>query len=134
MIPAAPRKAFCPPDNCPSSQQCPRCRTNNRRLPRPVLPPCHPLNQHFPKGAAPTISTAPISPQPASYHHSQSHQIRSCPPGNTHSVRCKQHPHRSPASRAGRKQLCHDCISFNCCIHCKVTNLGYSRSGSSATK
>ena len=38
IIPAAPRKAFCPPDNCPSSQQCPRCRTNNRGLPRPVLP------------------------------------------------------------------------------------------------
>ena len=103
MIPAAPRKAFCPPDNCPSSQQCPRCRINNRRLPRPVLPP-----------ATPWISTSPKAPrlqyQPRLYPLNPppiitANPIKSVPArvrGNTHSVRCKQHPHRSPASWASR--------------------------------
>ena len=130
IIPTAPRKAFCPPDNCPSSQQCPRCRTNNRGLPRPVLPP-----------ATPWISTSPKAPrlqyQPRLYPLNPppiitANPIKSVPArvrGNTHSVRCKQHPHRSPAS--WRKQLCHDFVSSSCCIHRQVTQLCFSRYASS---
>ena len=136
IIPTAPRKAFCPPDNCPSSQQCPRCRTNNRRLPRPVLP-LPPLESALPQrrrayniNRAYIPSTRLLSSQPI--------------PSNPFLPACVEtrilsaasstpidHPLLEPGRR---KQLCHDFVSSSCCIHCKVMQLCYSRSGSSATK
>ena len=114
IIPAAPRKAFCPPDNCPSSQQCPRCRTNNRRLPRPVLPPATPWISTSPKAPRlqyqprlyplnppPIITANPIKSVPARLET----RILSAATSNFPI----DHPLLEPG---GRKQLCQDLCKF----------------------